>query len=310
MRIPTSLLAVARWLFALVVPALALGLMLLVAPLVDQVPTPPFVAAVLVVAWVSGFRPALLTIAVSAAALNYYVLPPRHAWAVTPPELAWLAIFVTISVVIAWLVASRAQSRLRVEASARHLRFVTDAAPVMMYYVDADGRYRFANRPFAERYGFTPEAIVGREVAEVVGPARYATIEPHLRAALAGRPVTFETSGRDADGTERQLQAAYVPDVAGATVRGFVAVITDVTERKRAEDERAQLLRVEQARRREAEAIAELGRVLTQGLDVNAVAQRLAELARGLLRAVTATVYRVEPESGDFVCLAISGDLR
>ena len=309
MRIPTSLLAVARWLFALVVPALALGLMLLVAPLVDQVPTPPFVAAVLVVAWVSGFRPALLTIAVSAAALNYYVLPPRHAWAVTPPELAWLAIFVTISVVIAWLVASRAQSRLRVEASARHLRFVTDAAPVMMYYVDADGRYRFANRPFAERYGFTPEAIVGREVAEVVGPARYATIEPHLRAALAGRPVTFETSGRDADGTERQLQAAYVPDVAGATVRGFVAVITDVTERKRAEDERAQLLRVEQARRREAEAIAELGRVLTQGLDVNAVAQRLAELARGLLRAVTATVYRVEPESGDFVCLAISGDM-
>ena len=81
MRIPTRLLAVARWLFALVVPAVAVGLTLLVAPLVDPIPTPPFVAAVLIVAWVSGFRPALLTIAVSGAALNYYFLPPLHAWA-------------------------------------------------------------------------------------------------------------------------------------------------------------------------------------------------------------------------------------
>jgi PAS domain S-box-containing protein len=309
MRIPPPLLVAARWLMALAAPAAAAGLMLLLQPLVDQVPTPPFVAAVLVVAWVSGFRPALLATAVSAATLNYYFLPPLHEWTVSPPELVWLGVFVSISVPIAWLVANRAQSRARTEASAQQLRLVTDAAPVMICYIDAEARYRFANRPFAERYGVTPEAIVGRRVADVVGAERYRTVEPHLRAALDGRPATFETTGRDAAGTVRDLHAAFVPDLAGTTVRGVVAVITDVSERKRAEDERARLLTIEQARRHEAEAIAELGRVLTQGLDVDSVAQRLAELARGLLGAVTATVYRVDPESGDFVCLAISGNM-
>ncbi|HET7341287.1 MAG TPA: GAF domain-containing protein, partial [Methylomirabilota bacterium] len=309
MRLPALLLAAGRWLLALAVPAAALGLTLLIQPLVDQLPSPPFVAAVLVVAWVGGFRPALLATAVSVLAINYYFLEPRHSLWVTPPELAWLVMFVSVSMIIAWLVTNRAESRRRMEASARHLRFVTDAAPVMIYYVDAGGRYGFANRPFAQRYGLTPEAIVGRRVEDVVGPVRYPTLAPHLGAALAGRPTTFETTTADADGTVRQLSATYVPDVAGGDVRGVVAVITDVTERTRAEDERVRLLAVEQARRRETEAIAELGRVLTRGLEVEPVAERLAELARGMLRAVTATVYRVDPESGDLVCLAISGDM-
>jgi len=306
---PRPLVTLARWLFALVTPGAALAVSLLLRPLIDQVPSPPFVAAVLAVAWLSGFEPALLAIVVSAVALDYYFVPPIHAFGLAPREVVWMALFVTTSLAVAWLVANRVHSRQHVMRSAEQLRFITDAAPVMIYYVDAEGRYRFANRPYAERYGFTPETIVGRHVAEVVGAARYETLRERLAAALAGRRTTFEATGPGPDGSGRHLLVTYVPDVADDRTRGMVAVISDITDRKRVEDERARVLALEQTRRREAEAIAELGRVLTQGLDVDSVAQRLVELARGLLRATATTAYRIDPDSGDFVCLAISGDM-
>ena len=309
MRVPRQVIAAARWLFALAVPGAALLLSLAMRPLIDQVPSPPFIAGVLLVAWVCGFKPALLTIAVSGAALDYYFVPPIGIFSLEPREVVWMALFVSTSLVVAWLVANRAQARARVERSAAHLRLVTDAAPVMICYLDPQQRYRFANRPYAERYDLTPETIVGRRIEDVVGPERYQMIRERLALALAGRSVAFEGTGRGAEPGVRHLHSAYVPDVGDGTVRGVVALVTDITERKRGEDERVRVLALEQARRREAEAIAELGRVLTQGLDVDAVAQRLVELARGLLRATATTAYRLDPDSGDFVCLAISGDM-
>ena len=308
MAVPIPLIVAARWLLALVAPGAAIGLTLLLQPLVDQVPSPPFVAAVLVVAWLGGFRPALLATAVSGAALDYYFLPPPHDWLASPREAVWLIVFGAVCVCTAWVVASRGRVLGRLASSEQLLRLVTDTAPQLIYYVDAGRRYRFVNRPYAERYGLAPADIIGRHVAEVVSPERYASIERHLTDALAGRRTSFELT-RQVEGDVRRLQVIYVPDVDRGRTRGLVGVVHDITDRKQAEDERARLLALEQAGRREAQAIAELGRILTEGLDLDAVAQRVAELVRGLLRATTTAVYRVDPASRDFVCLAICGDM-
>ena len=187
MAVPSALIVAARWLLALVAPGAALGLTLLLQPLVDQVPSPPFVAAVIVVAWLGGFRPALLATAVSAAALDYYFLPPSHTWLASPREAVWLMLFGAVCVCTAWVVASRGRVLGRLASSEQLLRLVTDTAPQLIYYVDAGRRYRFVNRPYAERFGLAPADIVGRHVAEVVSPERYSSIERHLTDALAGR---------------------------------------------------------------------------------------------------------------------------
>jgi PAS domain S-box-containing protein len=308
MAAPPALLLAARWLLALAAPAAALAVALLLQPVLEQAPSPPFVAAVVLVAWLGGFAPALLATTVSVAALDYSFLQP-HPWPIRFPDAVSLALFAAVSVFTAWFVAGRGRVQARLASREQQLRLVTDTAPQLIYHVDAARRYRFANRPYAERYGLTPDAIVGRRVAEVVGAELYGRIERHLSATLAGRPTTFELTCPVAGGM-RHLHAMYVPDVdRRGTTRGLVAVIHDITERKHAEDERARLLGLEQARRREAEAVAELGRILTEGLDPDVVAQRIAELGRGLLRATTTTVYRVEPASRDCVCLAVSGDM-
>jgi PAS domain S-box-containing protein len=306
--VPPRLIDVARWLLALVAPAVALAVTLALWPLMHKVPSPLFVAAVMAVAWLGGFWPALLATAVSAATLARLFLGPADAWVLTTGSGVWLGVFCAVGVGGAWVVASRGRVQGRLAASEQLVRLVTDTAPQLIYYIDRDQRYRFANRPYAERYGLTPDSIVGRHVADVVSAERYASIDRHLAEALRGRRTVFELT-RTEDGAVRHLQVTYVPDVdPHGTVHGLVATVQDITERKQAEHERARLLAAEQARRREAEAIAELGRLLTEGLDLDTVAHRVAELARGLLRATTATVFRVDPASRDFVCLAVAGD--
>src|SRR6185503_13179059 len=61
-----------------------------------------------------------------------------------------------------------------------------------------------------------------------------------------------------------------------------------------------------EARRRSAEALAEVGRVITQGLDPDLVAGRIADSVQTLLAAPTAAMYRFDPQSGDLVLLAQS----
>ncbi len=297
----------ARWLFAVAMPGVALGIALPLSGSIDQVPSPPFVAAIFVVAWFSGFRPAVLSIVLSAAAINWFFLSPRGSLDIHATDARWLALFCAVSLVMAWLILGRSRAQGRADASARRLRMIIDAAPTLIYYVDREERVRFANQAFAERYGVSVRDLVGRPVAEAMGAERAQRIGPHLRAALAGTPSTFETSDATASDV-RQFQVSYIPDAPDGHVQGVIAVVSDLTEAHRAESERGRVLDLEQRRRHEAEAIADLGRLLTQRLELDAVAHRIAELSRILLGGIAATAYRLD-ESGALVALAVSGDM-
>ncbi|MBI4246528.1 MAG: GAF domain-containing protein, partial [Candidatus Rokubacteria bacterium] len=61
-------------------------------------------------------------------------------------------------------------------------------------------------------------------------------------------------------------------------------------------------------RRRAAEALAEVGRVISQSLDGEEVGQRIADSIRNLLDVRASALYRLDPVSGDAVTVALSGD--
>jgi len=122
----------------------------------------------------------------------------------------------------------------------RQLELVTDHAPVLLARVDADFRFRFVNRPYAERFGLHPRDVVGRSLPEVLGGDAFARIGPHAREALAGRRVEYEADVPYAGLGTRTMRVAYEPERdAGGRVVGYVAAVLDITDRKRAEDELA-----------------------------------------------------------------------
>jgi PAS domain S-box-containing protein len=133
-------------------------------------------------------------------------------------------------------VTARVMAQRRVLGSEAQLRFVTDHAPALLVHCDADGRFRFANRPYAERFGLRPEEIVGRRIADVLGPEAYEQLRPFVESALSGAEAEFEEVVSYPYGA-RWMRCTYMPERGSdGAVLGFVAVIQDVTARREAEE--------------------------------------------------------------------------
>jgi PAS domain S-box-containing protein len=180
------------------------------------------------------------------------------------------------------------------------LAFIVEAVPALIGYVDAAERYRFNNTAYEQWFGRSLSEMTGRHIREVLGEAVYAAILPHVRAALAGRRVSFESAMVYGDGKERHVRATYVPDVGeDGQVRGFVAHVTDVSDLRRAEEERERL-------RRQADELARLAHWLTESLDTTEVAERIAQSILPLFQAQSSVVRLLQPD-GSLVCVAIAG---
>jgi PAS domain S-box-containing protein len=180
------------------------------------------------------------------------------------------------------------------------LEFIVEVVPALIGYVGTDERYRFNNGAYAQWFGREVGEFAGRHIREVLGEAVYEAIAPHVRDALAGRRVSFESELTYGDGKPRYVRATYVPDIdPDGRVHGFVAHVTDITELKRAEAERERL-------RRHAEELARVARSLTESLDISAVAQRIAESILPLFQAQSSVVRLLQPD-GSLACVAIAG---
>ncbi len=143
---------------------------------------------------------------------------------------------------------SRVQRELaeqkRIEAALRasetQLRLVTDHAPVFLAQCDRQHRFKFVNRPYAQHFGLRPEDLLGRTLREVLGSIAYEALRPYVEAALRGERIEFEIELPFSVRGSRWIYGVHEPEhsVEGDIV-GFVAVITDITERKLAEQEMA-----------------------------------------------------------------------
>ena len=180
------------------------------------------------------------------------------------------------------------------------LATIVEAMPALLGYVDADERYRFTNSAYERWFGRSTAQTIGRHIREVLGDAVYAAITPHVRAALDGQRVSFDSTLTYRDGKTRHVRATYTPDVdPDGRVQGFVAHVDDITDLKRAEEERERL-------RRHADEFARVARRLTESLDVAEVAEQIAASILPLFQAQSSVVRLLEPD-GSLTCAAIAG---
>lgn len=117
------------------------------------------------------------------------------------------------------------------------LRPLIDSIDVLSAYVDADGRYRFINKAYAEWVGLSSEEINGKHIRDVLGENVYLSIQPHVDTVLSGQEVTFDTQVPGKDGGIRQVRATYIPDFdKDGNTRGFIALVRDITGQKQVEE--------------------------------------------------------------------------
>lgn len=125
---------------------------------------------------------------------------------------------------------------------------VVNAVPALISYLTPEGRYQFCNRAYTDWFGVSPDQLVGRRVAEFVGESMWRVSEPRFQQALAGRTVEYEVEAHYTTGPRRWVHVSYTPHRrADGAIAGVVAMISDITPRKAAEeaaraaDERMQL---------------------------------------------------------------------
>jgi PAS domain S-box-containing protein len=161
-------------------------------------------------------------------------------------------------------ITERHQAQARVEASEaalRHtgeqLRLITDSLPVLVSYVDADGRYRLVNATYERWFDRPRDSMVGRTMREVLGEPAWRVIGPHADAALRGEAVSYDSEvDYGAAAGRRWIEASYVPHRADdGRVLGFVVLAADVSERRRA----AARVEESEAAARLAMQVAQLG---------------------------------------------------
>jgi len=134
-------------------------------------------------------------------------------------------------------ITERKAAEAALQASETQLRLVTDNITGLTSYVDRKECYRFVNAVYERWFARSRAQIVGLSVREAVGDLAYAQVQPYIGRALAGERVRFESTLTYADGVHRTVMATYVPDVdADGQVQGFYALVTDITERKQAEE--------------------------------------------------------------------------
>jgi PAS domain S-box-containing protein len=129
-------------------------------------------------------------------------------------------------VTAAALAMFRHQSALRAKESARHYRqlatrierqeqlltLIAETSPVATYILDAEERFRYANRRAAKECGMEREALVGKAFGDVVGAARAEPILRENREALVGHASRSSFEQEVVDGMPiRAVAREHIP---------------------------------------------------------------------------------------------------
>jgi PAS domain S-box-containing protein len=264
----------------------------------QDAPVSLFLCAVILSAWFGGVGPGLVATVLSALAFNYYFLPPIHSLGPKPDEIPRLIIFVVSALFVGSLSAAQRSATESLRRARDELRATVQELQNTNETLEAESRERkSAEESLRRSEGYLAEAqrlshtgswasvpakgeikYFSEECYRVLGfhpqdgqpryEAFFQRVHPDDQAKL-GEAV--ERAGRDK--TEFEMDYRFVRPggeirdihVVGHPVLGpsgelleFVGTVMDISERKRAEEERERL--------REAQAdLARVNRVTTMG---------------------------------------------
>ncbi len=160
-------------------------------------------------------------------------------WDVRP----WLAADGKVGgiVVLSEDISERKRAEQALRDSEERFRRVSDNADVGLVRCDRNWIYQSANPAYARLVGRSVDDIVGQPLSAIVSKETLESIRPYVEQALNGQRVSYEAAVRYQDREPLWLSVSYAPDVdAGGNIGGWVASISDITERKQVQEAIAQ----------------------------------------------------------------------
>ena len=142
----------------------------------------------------------------------------------------------------------KAEEALRVQ-----LTFAQQVVSTMrqgLTVTNEEGLFEFVNPAFASMVGFSPEELIGMSPFELTPVDKHLHLEEAVDRRLSREASTYESQMIRRNGSRVDVLVTGAPRLDKGKVKGEIAVVTDLRERKRIESELTQA-------RREAEAASE-----------------------------------------------------
>jgi PAS domain S-box-containing protein len=174
----------------------------------------------------------------------------------------------------------RAEERL-LESEVR-FQAIADTAPVMIWTTGTDAVCNYFSKPWLDFTGRTMEQEVGTGWTEGVHPDDLqGSLDRFLAAFHARKPFGMEYRLRRSDGEYRWVDESGIPRyTTGGEFAGYIGCNVDITERKRAEEERERLRQLEAS-------LAHMNRVSMMG-------ELAASLAHEIKQPIAAAVMNAQ----------------
>ncbi|MGB9236949.1 MAG: PAS domain S-box protein [Terriglobales bacterium] len=250
------------------------------SPLLHRYPSTLFLAAVLITARYLGFGPAIFSSFLSAACLEFFVLPPALSLAIGDHiDVERLLVFLAISVFAGSMARQKTLAESRADRAAREMAAIVECSRDAIFSTTPEGTIATWNRAAERLYGYTAEEALGMPVTRLAPPGRREEVEQNLQTLNAGEHIEpYATERVRKDGTlwPALLSISPLVDPRGRIV-GSSAIARDISAEKAAE---------EAIRRREKLATA--GRL----------AASIAHEINNPLEAVINLLYLVRHDSG------------
>jgi PAS domain S-box-containing protein len=278
-----------RYAFAAVLAVVAGVATWLLLPLVG---VPTFIllsAAIILTANYAGFLPALAAIALSSIA--HYLM--TRGSAITPAdETVRLLLFIAVSAFTAILIDRHRQTGLEARRSKRHYDAVVEQAVDGIAIINEDGLFIEANRSAAAIFGYTPEELIGLNIAHLIPPEQIQLQPLRIREIIESGNVGFERTVVRKDGSTIIIEgnSTLLDD-------GTILIIgRDVTERRRTHEELRR-------RAEEFNLLYETGRQLGSTLNTDEIYDTTRHLLSDIIECHSFVVSLYEPDEQLIRCV-------
>lgn len=137
-------------------------------------------------------------------------------------------------------VAKRMEEALR--ETEERFRTIMDHSPALIFIKDLEGRYLQVNRRLETLLHLPYGSLLGKTDEEIFPPAQAAAYRANDRRVLeAGAPMEFEEAAAHPDGPQTFLVVKFPLFDAQGRCYALCGIATDITDRKREEEERQKL---------------------------------------------------------------------
>jgi len=226
-----------RYISALVFPAGALVVSLLLDKTFDVGFFLPFAAAVFLAAWFHGLVVALVATLVSVLAVDLVFIESPSSFNIdSPQQTARLVAFALVCVLMAYLVSHR-------RAKAHLLSVMLDGVAEGLLATDLKGRVCFINPAAEEITGWTRPAATGKPASDILRlsdeKTREALEDPLAKSLRDGKVLALGSHVMltTREGTETPIEANASPiRDAGGKLRGAVMLFRDISRHRQMTD--------------------------------------------------------------------------